>query len=159
LNRRGAKANRKKNITTGVFNKRLDFHLDRWTVTEKFQTGLVLTHLFVESTGLVEYEDVFKKNKHLKILIPTQELVNWTENMNEKLELMQPLFLPMVCQPKEWTSILEGGYISPYLKKNKLIKNNSRDYLKKLETAKMPIPAMRTAKKKLSRCAYWLPVS
>ena len=139
LNRRGAKANRKKNITTGVFNKRLDFHLDRWTVTEKFQTGLVLTHLFVESTGLVEYEDVFKKNKHLKILIPTQELVNWTENMNEKLELMQPLFLPMVCQPKEWTSILEGGYISPYLKKNKLIKNNSRDYLKKLETAKMPI--------------------
>lgn len=139
LNRRGAKANRKKNITTGVFNKRLDFHLDRWTVTEKFQTGLVLTHLFVESTGLVEYEDVFKKNKHLKILIPTQELVNWTENMNEKLELMQPLFLPMVCQPKEWTSILEGGYISPYLKKNKLIKNNSRDYLKKLETARMPI--------------------
>lgn len=139
LNRRGAKANRKKNITTGVFNKRLGFHLDRWTVTEKFQTGLVLTHLFVESTGLVEYEDVFKKNKHLKILIPTQELVNWTENMNEKLELMQPLFLPMVCQPKEWTSILEGGYISPYLKKNKLIKNNSRDYLKKLETAKMPI--------------------
>lgn len=139
LNRRGAKANRKKNITTGVFNKRLDFHLDRWTVTEKFQTGLVLTHLFVESTGLVEYEDVFKKNKHLKILIPTQELVNWTENMNEKLELMQPLFLPMVCQPKEWTSILEGGYISPYLKKNKLIKNNSKDYLKKLETAKMPI--------------------
>lgn len=139
LNRRGAKANRKKNITTGVFNKRLDFHLDRWTVTEKFQTGLVLTHLFVESTGLVEYEDVFKKNKHLKILIPTQELVNWTENMNEKLELMQPLFLPMVCQPKEWTSILEGGYISPYLKKNKLIKNNNKDYLKKLETAKMPI--------------------
>lgn len=139
LNRRGAKANRKKNITTGVFNKRLDFHLDRWTVTEKFQTGLVLTHLFVESTGLVEYEDIFKKNKHLKILIPTQELVNWTENMNEKLELMQPLFLPMVCQPKEWTSILEGGYISPYLKKNKLIKNNNKDYLKKLETAKMPI--------------------
>ena len=139
LNKRGANTNRKKNITTGVFNKRLDFHLDRWTVTEKFQTGLVLTHLFVESTGLVEYEDVFKKNKHLKILIPTKELVDWTEDMNEKLEVMQPLFLPMVCQPKEWTSILEGGYISPYLKKNKLIKNNNKDYLKKIEKAKMPI--------------------
>lgn len=139
LNKRGANANRKKNITTGVFNHRLEFHLDRWTVTEKFQTGLVLTRLFVESTGLAEFEDVYKKNKHYKFLRPTQELVDWTDSMSEKLELLQPLFLPMVCPPKEWTSILEGGYISPYLKKNKLIKNNSREYLKQLETAKMPI--------------------
>lgn len=139
LNKRGAKANRKKNITAGVFNKRLDFHLDRWTVTEKFQTGLILTKLFVESTGLVEFEDTYKKNKHIKMLVPTNQLVSWVEAMNEKLEVMQPLFLPMVCKPKEWTSILEGGYISPYLKKNKLIKNNSKEYLKKLETAKMPM--------------------
>lgn len=139
LNKRGAKANRKKNITTGVFNKRLDFHVDRWTITEKFQTGLILTKLFVDSTGLAQFEDRYKKNKHIKFLVPTTELVKWCETMNEKLEVMQPFFLPMVCQPKEWTSILEGGYISPYLKKNKLIKNNSRDYLKKLETAKMPI--------------------
>ena len=139
LNKRGAKANRKKNITTGVFSKRLDFHLDRWTITEKFQTGLILTKLFVESTGLVEFEDVYKKNKHIKLLIPTSQLVEWVEAMNEKLEVMQPLFLPMVCQPREWTSVLDGGYISPYLKKNKLVKNNSKDYLKKLETAEMPL--------------------
>jgi len=139
LNKRGAKANRKKNITAGVFNKRLDFHLDRWTVTEKFQTGLILTKLFVESTGLAEFIDIYKKNKHIKMLVPTNQLVNWVEAMNEKLEVMQPLFLPMVCRPKEWVSILEGGYISPYLKKNKLIKNNSKEYLKKLETAKMPM--------------------
>ena len=35
LNKRGAKANRKKNITTGVFNHRLDFHLDRCAVQEQ----------------------------------------------------------------------------------------------------------------------------
>lgn len=139
LNSRGAKANRKKNITTGVFAKRLDFHLDRWTVTEKFQAGLVLTNLFVKSTGLVEFQDTYRKAKHYKYLVPTQELVEWIEALNSKLELMQPLFLPMVCPPKEWTSVIEGGYISPYLKRNKLVKNNSKEYLKKLETAKMPI--------------------
>lgn len=139
LNKRGAKANRKKNITTGVFNKRLDFHLDRWTVTEKFQTGLVLTKLFVESTGLVDFEIHYKKNKSIKTIIPTEELVEWISNVNDKLEVMQPLFIPMVCKPKDWVSVFEGGYISPYLKKNKLIKNNSRDYLKQLETASMPI--------------------
>lgn len=138
LNRRGAKANRKKNITTGVFNKKLDFHLDRWTITEKFQAGLILTRLFVESTGLVRFEEVYKKNKHIKYLVASEELMDWIENMNEKMEVMQPFFLPMVCEPKEWTSLLDGGYISPYLKRNKFIKNNSRDYLKKLETAPMP---------------------
>lgn len=139
LNKRGAKANRKKNITMGVFNKRLDFHLDQWTITEKFQTGLVLTKLFVESTGLVEFEEKFEKKKHYKSLIPSQELVDWIESTNEKLEVMQPFFLPMVCPPKEWSGILEGGYISPYLKKNKLVKNNNRDYLKKISTATMPM--------------------
>ena len=139
LNSRGAKANRKKNITTGVFNHRLDFHLERWTTTEKFQTGLVLTRLFIESTGLIEFKDVYMKKKHLKFVIPTQELVDWMEKTNLKLELMQPFFLPMVCRPKEWTDVLDGGYISPYLKRNKLVKNNSKDYLKKLGTATMPI--------------------
>ena len=139
LNSRGAKANRKKNITTGVFNKRLDFHLDRWTVTEKFQTGLVLTRLFIESTSLVEFEDVYMKNKHLKFLIPSTELVDWIEKANAKLELMQPFFLPMVSKPKEWAGVLEGGYISPYLKRNKLVKNNSKDYINKLEDIEMPI--------------------
>lgn len=139
LNNRGAKSNRKKNITTGVFNHRLGFHLDRWTITEKFQTGLVLTRLFIESTGLIEFEDVYMKNKHLKYLIPANQLVAWMEQTNAKLELLQPFFLPMVCKPKEWTSVLDGGYISPYLKRNKLVKNNSKEYLQKLETMEMPI--------------------
>lgn len=139
LNNRGAKSNRKKNITTGVFNHRLGFHLDRWTITEKFQTGLVLTRLFIESTGLIEFEDVYMKNKHLKYLIPANQLVAWMEQTNAKLELLQPFFLPMICKPKEWTSVLDGGYISPYLKRNKLVKNNSKEYLQKLETMEMPI--------------------
>lgn len=138
LNKRGAKANRKKNITMGVFSKRLDFHLDQWTVTEKTQVGLILTRLFVESTGLVQFEDCYKKNKHLKYIIATDELTKWMEDINSKLEVMNPFFLPMVCKPKEWTGIFDGGYISPYLKKNKFIKNKNKDYLKKLQTASMP---------------------
>ena len=138
LNKRGAKANRKKNITTGVFNKRLDFHLDQWTITEKFQTGLVLTKLFVESTGLVEFQDRYEKRRHYKHIVPTKELVEWIEATNEKLEVMQPFFLPMVCPPRDWTGVLEGGYISPYLKKNKLVKNNNKDYIRKIATASMP---------------------
>lgn len=138
LNQRGAKAVRKKYITSIMFNKRLDFQMDKWTVTEKFQAGLVLVNLFIRATGLVEYETYWKKKKTYKTLIPTVELVNWFENIDEKLEVLNPLFLPMVCPPKDWTGVLEGGYISPYIKRNKLIKNNDREYLKLLESAKMP---------------------
>ena len=138
LDKRGAKANRKKNITTGVFKHHLDFYLDRWTVTEKFQTGMVLTALFIQSTQLVEFKDIFRKGKTIRYVTATQELLQWIEDTNVKLEVLQPFFLPMVCKPKEWTGLFEGGYISPYLKRNKLIKNNSRDYLEKLKTASMP---------------------
>lgn len=138
LDKRGAKANRKKNITTGVFNHRLDFHLDRWTLTEKFHAGMILANIFMHSTGLIELHEVFKKGKTYKYVTATKELLNWIENTNEKLEVLQPFFLPMVCQPKEWTGIFDGGYISPYLKRNKLIKNNSREYLEKLKVASMP---------------------
>ena len=137
LNSRGAKANRKKNITTGVFGKRLEFHLDKWTITEKFQAGLVLLNLFINSTGLVQFEDCYKRGKHYRFVITTDNLQKWIEDINTKMEVMNPFFLPMVCPPKEWTGILDGGYISPYLKKNKLIKNNDKEYLKILESAPM----------------------
>ena len=138
VKRGGAKASRKKNITMGVFNKRFDFHLEQWSVTEKIQVGLVLTRLFIECTGLVEFEDCYSKNKHIKYIVASTELSKWMEDLDSKLEVMNPFFLPMVVQPKEWTGILDGGYLSPYLKRNFFIKNKNKDYIKKLSTATMP---------------------
>ncbi len=92
LNSRGAKANRKKDVLNVVFSKKLQFHVERWTQTEKFQAGLVLTQLFIESTGLVEFHTIYKKNKAIKHLIATKELLDWIEATNSKLEVMQPFF-------------------------------------------------------------------
>ena len=133
LNSRGAKANRKKYITMGVFNHRLDFHLDKWSITEKVQTGLILTNLFIESTGLCSIKTHYKGKKQMRILEPTKELREYVEHINTKLEVLEPFFLPMVCKPKDWVSIFDGGYISPYLKRNKVIKNNNKEYLNKLK--------------------------
>lgn len=139
LNSRGAKANRKKDVLNVVFSKKLQFHIERWTQTEKFQAGLVLTQLFIESTGLIEFHTVYKKNKVIKHIIATKELLDWIEDTNSKLEVMQPFFLPMVCKPKEWTGIFEGGYLSPYIKRSKLVKNNNQNYLHILSQTDMPI--------------------
>ena len=139
LNSKCTKPNRKKTITAAVFKKRLDFHVPKWSLAEKFLVGMVLVNIFSKTTNLVKYDDFYHKNKHTKILIPNDSLMEYAENMRERLEVMAPLFLPMVCKPKEWVSVFDGGYISPYIRKNKLIKNEDRQYLKILEGMEMPI--------------------
>ncbi len=133
LNSRCAKAQRKKYITMNMFNKRLAFHVSRWSTTEKVQTGMILARIFVETTGLMEFKDVFKSKKRIIYLQPTKTFLELTENLNNKLEVLEPFFLPMVAEPKPWTDIFEGGYLSPYLKRNKVIKNNNKAYLRKLK--------------------------
>ena len=139
LQSRGANGTRRKNITVGVFNKRLDFHVPQWTKTECFQVGMVLLELFIQSTGLVNVKKHCGKGKTIKYIEPTEELLKGIEDLNCKLEVLQPFYLPMICPPKDWRGIFDGGYISPYLRKNKLIKNNDREYLKKISTAEMPM--------------------
>lgn len=133
LDSRGAKAVRKRIITVNVFNKKLDFHLDKWSITEKIQTGMILTQLFIESTNLVKIQDTFKGKKQIRSLIPSSDLKGFIEDINLKLEVLEPFFLPMVCPPKDWAGIFEGGYLSPFLKRNKVIKNNNKEYLSRLK--------------------------
>ena len=139
LQSRGANGTRRKNITVGVFNKRLDFHIPQWTKTECFQVGMVLLELFIQTTGLVNVVKRIKKGKMIKYIEPANELTECIENLNCKLEVLQPFYLPMICPPKDWTGVFDGGYISPYLRKNKLIKNNDKSYIKKITDLKMPL--------------------
>ncbi|MCD7779627.1 MAG: hypothetical protein LUH05_03015 [Candidatus Gastranaerophilales bacterium] len=133
LNSRQAKALRKRYITDSVFNKRLNFHVNKWSNTEKVQTGLILTELFIQTTGLIKFTTLYQKKKQKRTIIATNYLKELTENLNNKLEVLDPFYLPMICKPKPWTGIFEGGYISPYLKRNKVIKNNNKQYLEKLK--------------------------
>lgn len=133
LNSRGAKAVRKRIITVNVFNKKLDFHLEKWSITQKIQTGMILVNLFEQSTKLIQIQTIFKGKKQIRYLTPTEPLSKAIEDINTKLEVLNPFFLPMVCKPKEWTGIFDGGYLSPYIKRNKIIKNNDREYLNRLK--------------------------
>ena len=134
LNSRGAKANRKKYITMNVFGSRLDFHLEKWSITEKIQTGMILVNLFETNTQLITIRTIFKGKKQTRVIESTEHLKKYIEDINNKLEVLEPFFLPMVCKPKDWTDIFNGGYLSPYLKRNKVIKNNNKEYLIKLKS-------------------------
>lgn len=138
MRKRGAKNNRIKTVTNFVFSKSLDFHTEAWTVTEKIHAGMILLNLFKEATGLIEIVDFYVKGKHQKQVQPSDKLLECINDLNSKLELLHPQLLPMVCKPKEWSGLFNGAYYSLYMKRNKLIKNDSKDYLKMLANVPMP---------------------
>ncbi len=139
LNKRGAKNNRILTVVKYVFQKQLDFHLEKWSVTEKIHAGMVLVDLFRESTGLIEYDYNYINGKTVKTVVPTEHLLQLIDNLNDKLEIMHPQLLPMVVQPKPWTGMYNGGYLSPYMRRNRMIKSYDRNYLTMLEEQKMPM--------------------
>ena len=139
LDTRGAKPHRIKAVLNYVFSKQLDFYIDSWEETAKIQAGIVLTRLFAEATGLIEIQDYFEKGKHKKRVVPTDIALKLIEDLSCKLAVLHPFYLPMICPPKAWSGIFDGGYISPFLRRNKLIKNNSKNYLNKLKDNDMPI--------------------
>lgn len=138
LEKRGAKPYRLKTVLNHVFSNQLNFQLESWNETAKVQTGMVLTRLFAEATELIEFDSYFEKGKHKIQIVPTQEALRIIENLNDKLAVLHPQQLPMVCKPNSWSGVLGGGYVSPYFKRNKLIKNNSKAYLQKLQEHNMP---------------------
>ena len=152
LTKKGAKAHRIKTVTKLMFEKRQDFHQDKWSITDKVQVGKVLTDIFIETTALANYEDVYVKGKVHRLIVPTKLTEDWLADLDLKFEVLNPVMLPMVCPPKDWISVYEGGYISPYMRKNKLIKSKSKTYLRKLEA--QPMETVYSALKQLQNTGY-----
>lgn len=138
LNSRNAKAKRKLTVLTYVFAHQLNFEVERWSIEKKILAGMVLVELFMETTGLIEYEVYFQAKKRYKSVVPTVDLLRLMEDLNIKLALLNPQLLPMICKPKAWKSLWGGGYITEYFKRIKLVKNSSKSYLQKLLNHQMP---------------------
>ena len=138
LTKRNARVDWKCSALTVSFNKKFDANFQNFSHKEIFHLGLILLELFKTSTGFIEFQKLYEKGKTKFYVIATAETIEWIEKANKTLEVLNPFFLPMVCPPKEWTSVYSGGYISPYLVKNKFVKNYDKNYLKHLDTLDMP---------------------
>lgn len=139
LKSKGSKHKLIKFVLSYVFTKRLDFHLDSWSVTEKIQAGMVLVRLFIQSTNLIKLEDEYIRGKRKKVIVATDELQQAIENVNSKLEILHPQLLPMISRPINRLDVFGGGYTTNLFKKDRLIKSRSRDYLTMLHNHEMPL--------------------
>lgn len=137
LKKRNARIDWKCKALSISFNKKFDADYQKIDNRTAFRLGFILLELFRQSTGLIEFNKVYEKGKIKIFVVAKTETLEWIEKTNNMLEVLHPFFLPMVCEPREWTGVYSGGYISPYLVKNKFVKNPDREYLKLLDKINM----------------------
>jgi DNA-directed RNA polymerase len=107
-----------------------------WDQTSRVKLGLRLIDFVVEGTGLIEIVKIAKSAKDTPYyVVATPGTMEWLEKANARCELLAPMLLPMVVQPKAWTTPLNGGYLTH---RTSLIKVRNEAYLSELREVEMP---------------------
>ena len=98
--------------------------------------------MFIEATGLVQVEKIFKRKRAYNVLTATDKTLAWIKNVRDFNEFFDPEFYPMLCKPRKWKTSIGGGYISPHIEPMFLVTGNNitshRTYIEELKNYDMP---------------------
>ena len=137
MNRHKSAKNRAKFI-----DKTLKFHeiyLPIWKPDERIRVGMVCIELMRQATGLIDI--VARKNQHGKSeqwVEPTTDLLDWFKGAHAYMELLDPVFLPMIEKPQPWLNVYVGGYSSDTVRRRPLIKTIDKTHLDTVAITSMP---------------------
>jgi DNA-directed RNA polymerase len=111
-----------------------------WPQVDKMSVGIVAVTLMEKATRLIEVQtrkDMFNKS-HTEVRA-TEQAMYWLKECHARSELLSPVYLPCIDQPKDWTSPLSGGFHSAQLHKRAMIKTNDHQYIKEVSSLEMPM--------------------
>ena len=105
-----------------------------WGDDQRVHLGMLLIEIFMSTTGFVEiHTKKLDKNKTVKILVPSAEVINFMEKNRDAASMLNPVYLPMVVPPVDWGGPRGGGYLTHHVKPLTFIKTGNRNYLEELE--------------------------
>ena len=105
-----------------------------WPEITYLHVGMLLIDLFQQVTGFIQIvEKREDKNKTMKIVVPSQEVVDFIEKNFDAAQMLNPVYLPMVVPPADWDGPRGGGYLTLHCKPLTLVKTRNRNYLEELE--------------------------
>jgi DNA-directed RNA polymerase len=111
----------------------------RWTLEERHHVGMKCLDMFIEATGWFEIVKVSNgKNNTLLMVKATEETLAWINSENSRCEALTPVFLPMIIPPRDWTSPTDGGYLTPSLNRQPMVKTMNRAFMEELKHHEMP---------------------
>lgn len=113
--------------------------LVNWSARDAIQIGTKCIEMLVDSVPdlfTIERLPNIKTGRLELHVCPTQKLMDWMEKQHARCELLNPIHLPMVCEPRPWTSPFSGGYLT---NKVWMVKGVDKDYMQQLATKPMPL--------------------
>lgn len=116
----------------------LGVELEEWDDKTRVLVGVKLVELFIASTGLIEVKLIASRSNEVYTISMTDKTLAWMEEENARLETLFPVMMPMLIQPKPWTTPTSGGYYTLQSRRTTLVKSFNRAYIEELADREMP---------------------
>ena len=107
---------------------------------EHFGSAMIV--MFMEATGIVEKRVVWHNKTYSEsYLIPTKKVTEFIADSLDFVQMIKPMYQPMVVKPLAWTDSMAGGYLSvdipdlPFMKTDAKNLNKLRSVSHNLEKA------------------------
>lgn len=124
---------RKRQNLVAAYNRYCDEWV-KWGKNNQLHVGMMLINVMMNATGFIEVgEEKSRRDKTLKRIFPTQKVIDFIAKNRDMAALLNPVHLPMVVPPADWTSPFSGGYLTHHTKPLTLIKTRNRNYLEELD--------------------------
>lgn len=103
-----------------------------WPESARLHTGMKLIELIKNRTGIVDAVRITDRPKDTNYyLVATERTMEWLGNTTNRMEGLQPAFLPTVVPPRPWTTPWDGGYWT-IKGRLTLVKTSKRNYHEEL---------------------------
>lgn len=100
-----------------------------WSVPDKISVGIKVLDFILSETDLIEKRTKLSKGKTIVEIIPSQAAMDWIKDYHRYAELLNPDRVPCVIPPDDWSSLSQGGYYTPQLRKRTpMVKTRSQDH-------------------------------
>lgn len=119
---------RKHNVVLPIFEGR-----------DKAKVGLTCVEIFRQSTDLVEIKLRKDPNgKEHQWLAPSDDFLDWMKKAHAHLEMLSPIFMPMVEKPMPYNNVFFGGYQTGIFKRRPMVKTQDKHHIDTIAQAPMP---------------------
>lgn len=125
----------------------------RWSMSQRLQVGGLLVQLAEERAGVFTLETLqLGARRRALVLRILPEVASWIADADRRDDLLEPLYLPMLDVPGDWGPGQAGGYSTPLVRREHLLKNRGKVARQLLAGADMP--AVYEAVNRLQRTAW-----
>lgn len=113
----------------------VDPEWEDWPKGDRASIGFKILEIIENSTPYIRLTTVQRsKNKKERVLTATPLIDQLISKITERMEVLNPAYLPCVIPPKRWDAPIGGGYYENRIEPLKLVKSQSNAYQQILTT-------------------------